>query len=146
MTCMVFDFDGVLHEHAAYANPFGALNFEPIREAHDRGYPVAVSTCNDTWRVAEALQDAGFYVLDDQDHRYGQLGWDGGRTTGRVVLVTNMKVSGWLVDDRAMNWHYGDSTNKIWSAVRGAELARKARTPGNHRAGRPVRAEQRECL
>jgi hypothetical protein len=72
-----------------------------------------VSTCNDISRVGAALARQGFAVFEDHMRRWGQTGWDGGRG-GRVILVTNMKVSGHVIDDRCLNWRYGQPTADLW--------------------------------
>lgn len=127
---MVFDWDGVLHEHADWRPAFGALNFDLIREAQAQGFPVAISTCNDVMRVADALADAGFLAVADKRCEYGQCGWD----DLDYILVTNRKVSGYVVDDRAFNYHYGQPTDALWEQVNAAEFA-KAQHRSPHSAG-----------
>lgn len=120
MTCMVFDWDGTLHEHPGWVPEFGAVDLTLIREAHALGYSVAVSTCNDVGRVAAALRAAGLDVYPDFVCKLGSCGWTGGKT-GRQVLVTNRKVSGWVVDDRAFGYRYGDDTGRLWARIERAE-------------------------
>jgi len=74
--CLAIDWDGVIHEHAEWRPAFGRLDFSLIRAAHSAGYAVAIMTCNDIGRVAEALRAAGFAVYPD--HRMAYRDWSGG--------------------------------------------------------------------
>lgn len=110
------DFDGVLHEHPSYVVKFGEVQVDLIRALHKAGHPVAVSTCNDVWRVADVLEAAGFEVYADRHHRY--TFWSGGKD-GREVLVTNCKVAAMAyIDDRAVNWKFGDLVSDAVKACR----------------------------
>ena len=53
---VAFDFDGVLSKGANYHWPLTGLDLTLIREAQDRGYAVAVMTCNDVNLVAAELR------------------------------------------------------------------------------------------
>jgi hypothetical protein len=120
---MVFDFDGVLHSSKADDGQ-GDYNFDLIRTALKLGYPVAVSTCASITGVTRRLSDAGFNVYADYDRVIGQNGWNGGHN-GNVILVTNMEVHGWIVDDNGFNFQYGGSEARLWQQIGDAELARK---------------------
>lgn len=101
------DFDGVIHSEAGYTPKFKHIDSYGIELAHARGYAVAVSTCNDVPRVAEALRAKGFKVFADLRMRH--MFWDGG-ADGKVVLVTGRKVAASVyLDDKAIHFQYGDS-------------------------------------
>ena len=119
---LVLDFDGVLHS-SPEDDGHGDYNFDLIRQGHALGYPVAISTCAGIAGVARRLDDAGFTAYADFDRRIGQNGWRGG-DDGKVVLVTNMKVHGWIVDDNGFNYQYGDPECELWDRIAKAELAR----------------------
>lgn len=144
-TGIVLDWDGTLHEHAHYRpGKFGNVDLSLIDEAFDRGLSVAISTCNDVWRISEYLRDAGYRTKTDIGRTLGQCGWDGGES-GRVILVTNLKVSGYLIDDRAFNYRYGFPTDGVWEQVEASEWMKDhgwtARGPGHVSR---VNAEQRK--
>jgi 8-oxo-dGTP pyrophosphatase MutT (NUDIX family) len=128
-----FDFDGVIHEHSGWRATFGRLDVAGIREAHDRGYCVTVSTCNDTWRVAAALSAAGLSVL--ADHKMTRGFWSGG-ASGKVVLVTNRKVSSAAyLDDRGINYQHGQPWAPVFDQLDALADRRhgfKSCVPGQH--------------
>ena len=109
---IAFDFDGELHEDPHYRWPPAALDFSLIEQAHDRGYAVAVMTCNDIWRVAGLLQRHGFRVY--ADHAMRHMYWH----DPSVVLVTGRKVCATAyVDDRAIRYRFGEDTGKVWAEL-----------------------------
>lgn len=103
---LVFDFDGVLSQSPDYRWPLSATDFGLLRDAMAAGYPCAVSTCNDVMLVSQALHHAGIPTMSDPQRRYGQDGW----READIVLVTNMKVSGVIIDDRCINWTFGEAS------------------------------------
>lgn len=106
--CISMDFDGCLHEHASYRAEFGQIDVSGIREAHRRGYAVAVVTCNDAHRVAAALRRHGLAVAEDPQML--RFEWHGG-ADGTTVLVTGRKIHSLVfVDDRLSIRHqFGQS-------------------------------------
>jgi hypothetical protein len=61
---------------------------------------------------SDALHHAGFAVFGDRRCELGSTGW---RLHGALVLVTNRKVAGVIVDDCAVNWCYGYPTcGRLW--------------------------------
>ena len=125
---LVFDWDGVLHEHGRFRESFGKVDLAPIRMAHERGYAVSVLTSNNIVRVAEKLAEAGYICVVTSE---GAWDWEGG-DDGRVILVTNRKGSGLaFVDDRGIGWRYGDDPELIFKQ---AEAVNETLTrEGRHR-------------
>lgn len=115
--CISLDFDGVITGERHYRWPAVDPSFQLIDEARERGVPVCVSTCNDTWRVAAELERAGYAVRDDNKHPAGgtlaaPLFW----SDPSVILVSNRKPSAYAyVDDRAVSYQHGNPTWRIWS-------------------------------
>lgn len=114
---LVFDFDGVLSQSPEYHWPLERTDFDLLAQAIDAGYAVAVSTCNTVGLVADALDAAGFTVHRDLTCRYDY--W----TERGVVLVTNRKVSGVIIDDKCINWRFGGSFAELMTGV--AEVTRQ---------------------
>lgn len=112
---IAFDFDGVIHEDPHYRIEFLDIDVAPIREAHRRGYAVAIMTCNDVRRVAAALRQLKLRAWADAGMRF--LEWSGGKD-GKEILVTGRKIVASLyVDDKAMNWRYGEDPAAIFAEV-----------------------------
>lgn len=112
---IAFDFDGVIHEDPHYRIEFLDIDVAPIREAHRRGYAVAIMTCNDVRRVAAALRRLKLRAWADVGMRF--LEWSGGKD-GKEILVTGRKIVASLyVDDKAMNWRYGEDPAAIFAEV-----------------------------
>ncbi len=110
------DFDGVLHEHRGYRWPLGETDFSLITKAQDRGYAAAVMTCNDVRLVAAALRRQGFRATADV--RMVREYWH----DPVAVLVTNRKISATLyVDDKAVNYQYGQPAEVVFDALDKAE-------------------------
>lgn len=122
---IAFDWDGVVHEHAAFTAPMGNCDLELLREAIARGYSVAVMTCNNVGYVSGYLRDHGFRVYADTAMRY--MDWE---SAGDLVLVTNRKVcAGLYADDKGFEYHYGQGGAGIFAEAerrKAARLARKA--------------------
>lgn len=110
-----FDFDGVLSEGAHYHWPLTGLELGPLRQAHERGFAVAVMTCNDVRLVARELRRHGINAVPDLT--MAGYTWHGGRD-GLEVLVTGRKLSAVAyIDDRAVRWQFGDDPALIWDAL-----------------------------
>lgn len=118
---IAFDFDGVLSEGRHYHWPLTGINLDLINQAHERGYAVAVMTCNDVRLVAAELNSRGVAAYADIRMRYKS--WPS-RPEGRgIVLVTGRKVCATAyVDDRAIRWQFGDDPANVWAVLDGAEL------------------------
>jgi hypothetical protein len=109
---IVFDFDGVLSEGAEYHWPLTGLDLTLIREAHERGYAVAVMTCNDVGRVADELTRYGVVAFADHEMAYQYWHNPG------LVLVTGRKVCADLyVDDKAVRYRYGEPVSMVFDAL-----------------------------
>lgn len=107
-----FDFDGVLHESAEYRYPMGKVRLDLITQAQDRGYAVAIMTCNDVLYVAAYLRGRGVKAVSDAQMK--RVWWSGGED-GKDVLVTNRKIPARAyIDDRAINYHYSEPTEDVW--------------------------------
>jgi 8-oxo-dGTP diphosphatase len=112
---IALDWDGVLHDAPDWRPVFGDIDLGLISEAHERGYAVAVMTCNSVPRVAAALRERGIQVVPDE--RMRRPGWNGGRD-GREVLVTKRKVAAAAyVDDRAIHYVYGQDPSLVWEEL-----------------------------
>jgi predicted phosphatase len=121
---VVFDFDGVLHEHPKWVKNFGSIDLTPVHLAFDNGYTVAIVTANDVRKVARSLRAIGIDAKSDRLMRRAR--WDGGRG-GQVVLVTQRKLAGNVafVDDRAIHWTYGSDAVALMVEIN----KRAGRTP-----------------
>lgn len=109
---VAFDFDGVLSKGTRYHWPLDELDLSLIAGAHERGYAVAVMTCNDVTRVAGALRQRGLRVFADV--RMTREFW----SDPEVVLVTNRKVAAKLyVDDRAVRYQYGQPASVVYDTL-----------------------------
>lgn len=120
--CISYDFDGVLHEHAHWRSSFGTIDTTLIDQAHARRLAVAISTCNDTWRICAELAKRGYKVRDDNANPVGgslrgSHGWNGGKD-GKAILVTNRKVCATAyVDDKAVRYHYHWGPDALWDEI-----------------------------
>jgi 8-oxo-dGTP diphosphatase len=135
--CIAFDFDGVLHSNPHWSSKWADLDFTLIDQTHARSMAVAIMTCNDTWRIAELLRRAGYVVTDDNaDPVGGSLkrspSWHGG-TDGKRILVTNRKVCAHrYVDDKAVEYHYEEGPDSLWSYLARREGYRYCAAGTNH--------------
>lgn len=94
---LVLDWDGICED--SYGQRPGAISpydFRGIEEAHRRGYAVAISTCNNVGPIAAVLRDHWYRAVAEPVHR--SCYWE----DPRVILVTNVKIHGWFVDDRSV--------------------------------------------
>lgn len=111
-----FDFDGVLSKGSDYHWPTDELDLSLITEAHERGYAVAVMTCNDVHRVADELRKHGLRVHPDP-YMYRASWHDPER-----VLVTGRKITATAyVDDRAISYRFGQPVSAVFDAVEGLQ-------------------------
>lgn len=95
---VVLDWDGICADsHGQRRGPGPRYDFGGIDEAHRRGYAVAVSTCNVVGLIAEVLAEHGYQAVPVAAH--WSCYWD---DPSGLVLVTNTKIHGWFVDDRAV--------------------------------------------
>jgi hypothetical protein len=107
------DYDGVLGKEDGYTNPMVEWDYSLITEALDKGYAVAIVTCNLPRYIASELRKAGFDALADEKMLFES--WDGG-PNGTDVLVTNRKLhTDMHVDDRVFEHHYGTPTSAVWT-------------------------------
>jgi hypothetical protein len=117
---IAFDWDGVLHANAHYSTTFGPVDLTLIDEAYERGYPVVISTANDTDRITAALRARGYSAQDDNvKPAGGTLRGSPSWHSARTILVTNRKPCAYAyVDDRGITHEYGQNTDKVWAQVR----------------------------
>ncbi len=104
---VAFDWDGVLHRCRSYhPGPFVDVELAPLKAALARGWRVQIMTANDDLAgISDALRAAGVKSFVDYSLRYRD--WDGGRD-GQVVIISQRKMwVDFIVDDRAIQWHYG---------------------------------------
>lgn len=110
-----FDFDGVLHEDPRYRAVMGDVDLALIRQAHERGYAVAILTCNNVLHVGNYLRRQGFRVFADTAMKLDW--WHGGRT-GNTILVSQRKIpSVAYVDDKAISYRYGQPHQTVWDSL-----------------------------
>lgn len=110
---VAFDFDGVLHRCRSYhPGPFLAVELAPLKAALARGWRVQIMTANDDLAgISDALRAAGIKSFVDYNLRYRD--WDGGRD-GQVVIISQRKMwVDYIVDDRAIQWHYGTGWERL---------------------------------
>lgn len=94
---LVLDWDGICEDSYGQRRTAGPrYDFMGIDMAHRRGYAVAVSTCNNTGMIARVLTEHGYGVADKPV--WGACYW----YDPAIILVTNVKIHGWFVDDRAV--------------------------------------------
>jgi 8-oxo-dGTP pyrophosphatase MutT (NUDIX family) len=135
--CISYDCDGVLHANPGWSPAWSEFDTTLISEAHARGVAVAVSTCNDTWRVAAKIKSRGFRVHDDNKEPVGRSfthspTWHGG-DDGTVVLVTNRKVCAFAyVDDKAYHYQFRTDPMAVWMDL-DAKQGYHACVAGQHR-------------
>lgn len=116
------DFDGVLHSktRSRSGDGMGTVSPDLVRQAHERGYAVAVMTARELRPVRKALREQGVRARIDVGFiRYSGLPWRwyGGRD-GLTVLVTHRKVAATAyIDDRAVTHNFGSDTAVVWAAV-----------------------------
>lgn len=94
---LVLDWDGICEDSYGQRQPGSSpYDFGGIEMAHRLGYAVAVSTCNNTGPIADVLRERGYRAVVRSV--YPSCYWE----DPDVILVTNVKIYGWLVDDRAL--------------------------------------------
>lgn len=94
---VVLDWDGICEDSYDQRPDLGPrYDFKGIDEAHRRGYAVAISTCNDTGLIARVLKEHGHTSVPVPVHR--SCYW----YDPDLILVTNVKIHGWFVDDRSV--------------------------------------------
>lgn len=110
---VVFDFDGVLHEHAVWRGYFGQVDNAAVRAVQLEGFAVAVMTANSVGAVARELRRAGVDAKPDRMLRRNR--W----SHPTKVLVTQRKLCGGVafVDDRAVPWTYGSGLGTLIAQV-----------------------------
>ena len=113
---LAFDWDGTLTSAGAAPigqdNPGVIIDVTPLKMALSRGLQVAVMTCNVPSYVARILWDRGIRALPDNDMQYKIPPV----SLGNRVLVTNRKVlASRYIDDRGMNWKFGDDPELIFT-------------------------------
>jgi len=103
---IVFDFDGTLTDDRNGHHKPGHVDFRGIREAHRRGYTVAVVSAWPRQGIVSKLREHGFDAFLDQAP--SREFWHGGEN-GRQIIVTGNKVSAaGYIDDKAINHQPGD--------------------------------------
>lgn len=119
---VVLDWDGICEDSYSQGGPSDPhYDLGGIDEAHRRGYAVAISTCNTVSYIAAVLEDYGYRVIPVPIHP--SCYWD----DPHIILVTNVKISGWYVDDRgvmrapASPWRFPVDWNEVFSQIEIAE-------------------------
>jgi len=113
---LAFDWDGTLTSAGAAPigqdNPGVVIDVTPLKMALSRGLQVAVMTCNCPLYITSVLATYGIAAHPDTDMQYKiPPEW-----LGRLVLVTGRKVlAARYVDDRGMNWKFGDPPELIFT-------------------------------
>jgi hypothetical protein len=121
---VVLDWDGICED--SYGQRLDAASprhdFGGIDEAHLRGYAVAISTCNIVDYIGQVLTGQGYRVRARSVH--ASCYWE----DPRIVLVTNVKISGWYVDDRAIMrgtaspWRFPVDWREVFAQLEIAEM------------------------
>jgi hypothetical protein len=94
---LVLDWDGICEDSYGQGGPAAPrYDFGGIDLAHRNGYAVAISTCNIVGFIAPVLKEHGYRVRARSVHT--SCYWD----DPQAILVTNVKIHGWYVDDRAL--------------------------------------------
>lgn len=110
-----FDFDGVLHEDPHYRAVMGEVDLTLIHQAHERGYAVAILTCNNVKHVGNYLRKRGFRVFADTAMKLDW--WHGGRD-GTTILVSQRKITSVAyVDDKAVSYRFGQPYQNVWDSL-----------------------------
>jgi 8-oxo-dGTP diphosphatase len=103
---IVFDFDGTLTDDRNGRSRPKAIDVRGIREAHRRGYSVAVVSAWPRQGIVDKLRQMGFDA--HLDRAPSREFWDGG-ADGKQIIVTGNKVSAaGYIDDKAINHQPGD--------------------------------------
>jgi hypothetical protein len=117
---VAFDWDGTL---TSGDGPVGQdngqkLNLLPLELIRAKGYAVAIMTCNEAGYVAQVLQRAGIPARADMQMEHKIPPQD----LGQQVVVTQRKVlSRFYVDDRNIEWRYGDNPQRILDRLAGKD-------------------------
>jgi hypothetical protein len=122
---VAFDWDGVLHRCRSYhPGPFVDVELAPVKTALANGWRVQIMTANDDMPgIADALRKAGIKAFVDHGMRYRD--WDGGRD-GQVVIVSQRKMwVDFIVDDRAIQFHYGTGWEGLMAVLESTIEARR---------------------
>ena len=118
---MVLDWDGICEDSYDQRQDLGPrYDFGGIDEAHRRGYAVAISTCNVVDPIARVLIQQGYGVSATPVYR-GCYWYD-----PAIILVTNVKIHGWFVDDRALGrggmWRFPVDWREVFAQLDMAEM------------------------
>jgi hypothetical protein len=117
---VVLDWDGICEDSYGQRQPppGSRYDFDGIGMAHHLGYAVAVSTCNNVGPIADVLRERGYFRVKAESF-YRSCYWDHPRT----ILVTNVKIHGWYVDDRALQrgtaspWRFPLDWNEVFAQL-----------------------------
>lgn len=115
---VAFDWDGVLHKCRSYhPSPFTEVDLAPVHAALRLGWRVQIMTANDDLRgIARALNRETISAYVDAGMRFRD--WPESRQ-GIVVISQRKMWTDFLVDDRAIQYHYGTGTDHLTRVLEG---------------------------
>ena len=121
---IALDWDGVLHRCRSYhPSPFTEVDLAPVHGALKRGWRVQIFTANDDlYGIAHALNREGILAYVDAGMRLRD--WPQSRQ-GTVVISQRKMFTDFLVDDRAIQYHYGTGSDRLMRVLEGTIEAKR---------------------